>query len=317
MRITNNMLSSNLLQNLEAAQGRIDDLQNQLSTGHRINKPSDDPAGVQNAMRLKSNIASVTQWSNNADQALQFMNATDSTMGDMTSMLQRIRDLAVQGSNGTLATTDRGAIADEVDQLSFQLQMMANTQVGSKYMFSGSATDKKLIPTNSTGSIDLSALSGSQANGLDINFEVGNNLNIPVSVNGQTLFGLTTTTDPSTHITTTTTTATGMLNTLSTLSSDLRSNDSTGVSNLLGNLDVNINNVINQRADLGARINRMTAIQSQLGSTSNNLQGNLSSIQDADMAKTITDFTNQQNVYKAALAVGAKIIQPSLVDFMN
>lgn len=320
MRITNNMLSSNLLQNLEAAQGRIDDLQNQLSTGHRINKPSDDPTGVQNAMRLKSNIASVTQWSNNADQALQFMNTTDSTMGDMTSMLQRIRDLAVQGSNGTLATTDRGAIADEVDQLSSQLQIMANTQVGSKYMFSGSATDKELIPTGSTGStssIDLSALSSSQANGQDMKFEVGNNLNIPVSVNGQTLFGLTTTTDPSTHITTTTTTATGMLNTLSTLSSNLRSNDSTGVSNLLGNIDANINNVINQRADLGARINRMTAIQSQLGSTSNNLQGNLSSIQDADMAKTITDFTNQQNVYKAALAVGAKIIQPSLVDFMN
>jgi len=309
------MLSSNLLQNLEAAQGRMDDLQNQLSTGQRINKPSDDPVGVQNAMRLKSNITSVTQWSNNTDAALQFMNTTDSTMGDMTSMLQRIRDLAVQGSNGTLATTDRGAIADEVDQLSSELQMMANTQVGSKYMFSGTATDKVLIPTDSTGAIDAS--SASQANGIDIKFEVGNNLNIPVSVNGQALFGITTTTDPVTNVTTTTTTPTGMLKTLSTLSSALRSNDPTTVTNSLGTLDENINNVINERAGLGARINRMTAIQSQLDSASINLQGNLSSIQDADMAKTITDFTNQQNVYKAALAVGAKIIQPSLVDFMN
>lgn len=273
----------------------MDQLQNQLSSGQRINKPSDDPVGIQNAMHIKSNIASVTQWKNNADEALQFMNTTDSTMGDMTSILQRVRELAVQGANGTLATNDRGAIADEVDQLSSQLTMMANTQVGSKYMFSGTATDKELIPSSGT----------SQANGQDIKFEVGNNLNIPVSVNGQTLFGKAGTNPP------------GIIDTLSELSTALKNNDSTGINNALGNVDTNIANVINQRADLGARINRITAIQNQLDSTSINLQQNLSSIQDADMAKTITDFTNQQNVYKAALSVGAKIIQPSLVDFMN
>ncbi|TGE32590.1 flagellar hook-associated protein FlgL [Desulfosporosinus sp. Sb-LF] len=299
MRITNNMLSQSLLRNLESAQGRMDQMQNQLSSGHRISRPSDDPAGIQNAMRLKSNISSVEQWKSNADAALQFMNTTDSTMGDMTSMLQRVRELAVQGANGTLATADRGAIADEVDQISTQLKMMANTQVGSKYMFSGTATDKELI---------LSDGSASQANGQDIKFEVGNNLSIPVSVNGQTLFGLTSTNTP---------TPTGMLSTLNTLSSDLRSNDSTGVSNLLGDIDTTINNVVDQRAGLGARINRMTAIQGQLDSTSTNMQDNLSSIQDVDMAKTITDFTSQQNVYKAALSVGAKIIEPSLVDFMR
>lgn len=293
MRITNSMLSGNLLRNLEAAQGRMDDLQNQLSSGYRINKPSDDPVGIQNAMRLKSNISSVTQWKNNADEALQFMNTTDSTMGEMTSMLQRIRELAVEGANGTLATSDQSAVADEVDQLAAQLKMMANTQVGSKYMFSGTATDKELIPTDG---------STSQANGEDIKFEVGNNLSIPVSVNGQALFGDNTT---------------GILATLSNLSTALRTNDTTTVSNLLGSIDSNMDNVIAMRSDLGARINRMTSIQSQLDSTSINLQQNLSGIQDADMAKTITDFTSQQNVYKSALSVGAKIIQPSLVDFMQ
>jgi len=293
MRITNNMLSQNLLRNLETAQGRMDQLQNQLSSGHRISRPSDDPVGIQNAMRLKSNISSVEQWKSNADAAVDYMNTTDSTLGDMTSMLQRVRELTVQGANGTLAAVDKGAIADEVDQIKEQLKMMANTQIGSKYIFSGTATDKELIPTDG---------SPSMANGSPVSFEVGNNLSIDISVSGQTLFG-----DADS----------GMLATLDNLSADLRSGNSAGVSNSLTKIDATVNNVITLRSGLGARTNRMTALQEQLDYTSVNLQANLSSIQDVDMATTITEFTNSQNVYKAALAVGAKIIQPSLVDFMR
>ena len=296
MRITNNMLSQNLLRNLETAQGRMGQLQNQLSSGHRISRPSDDPVGIQNAMRLKSNISSVEQWKSNADEAIGYMNTTDSTLGDMTSMLQRVRELTVQGANGTLAADDRIAIANEVYQISDQLKMMANTQIGSKYIFSGTATDKELIPLDG---------SSSKANGQAVKFEVGNNLDLSISVNGRTLFG------------DTTTTPLGILATLDKLRTALKNNDSTGINDGLGNIDANISNVITHRSDLGARTNRMTAIRSQLDSTSINLQQNLSDVQDVDMAKTITDFTNQENVYKAALAVGAKIIQPSLVDFMR
>lgn len=295
MRITNNMLSQNLLRNLESAQGRMDQLQNQLSSGLRISRPSDDPVGIQNAMRLKSNISSVEQWKKNADEALGYMNATDSTLGDMTSMLQRVRELTVQGANGTLSAGDKNNLAIEVDQISDQLHMMANTQIGSKYIFSGTATDKELITSGGTW----------QGNNQDVKFEVGNNSNLPISVNGNNLFG-DTTTIPS-----------GIFTTLGALSTALKTNDSTGIDIALGNIDTNINNVIALRSDLGARTNRMTALRGQLDSTAINLQANLSSIQDADMAKTITDFTSQQNVYKAALAVGAKIIQPSLVDFMR
>ncbi|MFZ3131604.1 MAG: flagellar hook-associated protein FlgL, partial [Desulfosporosinus sp.] len=246
MRITNNMLSQNLLRNLETAQSKMDQLQNQLSSGLRITRPSDDPVGIQNVMRLKSNISSVEQWKNNADEALNYMNTTDSTLGDMTSMLQRVRELTVQGANGTLATADRNAIASEVDQISDQLKMIANTQVGSKYIFSGTATDQELITSN--GSVSL-------ANDQEVKFEVGNNLNLSISVNGQTLFG-----DP----------ATGIFATLSNLSTALKTNDATGINNALGSIDANIDNVINRRSDLGARTNRMTALREQLDSTSAN-----------------------------------------------
>jgi len=297
------MMSQSLLRNLNSAQGRMDKLQNQMSSGLRISRPSDDPAGIQNAMRLKSNIASVEQWKNNADAAVDYMNTTDSTLGDMTSILQRVRELTVRGSNGSLATDDRAAIVDEVDQLSDQLRMMTNTQVGSKYIFSGTATDQVLQTQDPVTKVwTTQTPAGSDE---DLKFEVGNNLALPISVNGQSLFGDATSTPQ------------GVFVTLSALSAALKNNDTTAIDSSLGSIDDNINNIVALRADLGARTNRMTAIQNQLDSTSYNLQENLFGIEDADMPKTITDFTSQQNVYKAALAVGAKIIEPSLVDFLR
>jgi len=421
LRITNNILSQNLLRNLESAQGRMDQLQNQLSSGLRINRPSDDPVGIQNALALKSNISNVEQWKNNADRALEYMNTTDSTLGGMTSMLQRVRELTLEGANGSLTVDDKAKLALEIDQIAAQIHLTANTQVGSKYIFSGTATDQELqkwVPSTDpdTGEPIKDPITGAdtgiwqtQGNDQDVKFEVGNNVAIAISVNGQTLFGADGTTPP------------GIFETLSKLSNALKSKDADGnsidsegypanaaghrldaplpdgnpidsegyytvagystgadgnltktdyhlddappsgaaidsqgyhvdlntgaridgdaggavpaqfdlssvtpattpntsIQNALGNLDANISNVVDLRADLGARTNRLTALQSQLDSSSINLQTNLSSVQDADMAKTITDFTNQQNVYKAALAVGAKIIQPSLVDFMH
>ncbi|KUO71295.1 MAG: hypothetical protein APF81_24930 [Desulfosporosinus sp. BRH_c37] len=298
MRITNNMLSQNLLRNLETAQGRIDDLQDQLSSNLRINKPSDDPIGIQSSMRLQNTISSVEQWKTNADEAIGYMNSTDSTLGEITTMLQRVRELAVEGSNGTLSGDDKQKVRIEVDQIAEHLRLMANTQIGSKYIFSGTQTNKEL-QISADGIV-------SEGNDQSILFEVGNNLSLPISVNGQTLFGGGTPEEPA-----------GIFVTLSKLSTALDTNDAEGISEALTNVDVDIDNVIFHRADLGARTNRMTSLRDQLDATSYNLQKNLSDIMDADMAKTITDFKNQENTYKAALSVGAQIIQPSLVDFIR
>lgn len=295
MRVTNNMISQNLLRNLETAQERMSQLQDQMSSGQRINRPSDDPVGIQNALRMKSSISAVDQWKNNADEALGLMNTTDSTLGDMTSMLQRVKELAVQGANGVLSADDRKNLAIEVDQIAEQLHLVANTKNGSKYIFSGTETDKELLKSDGTTW---------QGNDQDIKFEVGNNLTLPISVNGLKLFGAPPTTN-------------GVFDTLSNLSTALKTNNATGIDTALGNIDGNIDNVLAHRANIGARTNRMTALRDQLDTTSFNLQKNLSGIQDADIAKTIIDFKNSENVYKAALSIGAQIIQPSLVDFMR
>jgi flagellar hook-associated protein 3 FlgL len=121
-------------------------------------------------------------------------------------------------------------------------------------------------------------------------------------VNGKRLFG-----DAST----------GIVPALNDLVTSLRTKNTSGIERAMGALDDHISNVISVRADLGARTNRMISLSEQLESTIINLQSNLGDLRDLDMAKAITDLTNQQNVYQASLAVGAKIIQPSLIDFLR
>lgn len=277
----------------------MDQLQNQLSSGYQINRPSDDPVGIENALRIKSSISHVEQWKANASEGLAYMNTTDTTLGDMTSMLQRANELAVQGANGTMSPDDRNKIALEIDQIKEQMVQLANTRVGSKYIFGGTANNEP-FPEGSTqwqGSDDI------------VKFQVGSSLSLEISVNGKKLFGVTPIDATSDTV--------GMLQTLEDLSSALKTSDMDGIQTSIAGLEDQADNVVNYRAQLGARQNRMDSLYQQLDTTSLNLTQSLSDIIDADIAKTLVDFKSQENVYQAALSVGAKIIQPSLVDFMR
>jgi flagellar hook-associated protein 3 FlgL len=296
------MLSQNLLRNLEAAQGRMDKLQNQMSTGNAITKPSDDPVAIENSLRLKSSISQVEQWKGNADEALSYMETTDSTLGDMTSMLQRIQELTVQAANGTNDDTDRKNISAEVGQLTDQLRMIANNKIGTKFVFGGIRSDQ---PPLASGSNTW------EGNPKPIQYEIGNDLKLPISINGNELFMVQPdATDPTIN-------KSGFFDTLDQLKTDLDNNNTAGIESAIGDLEKLADNVLNQRASLGAKSNRMTALRDQLDVTSLNMSDNLSKIEDADFAKSVIDFKNAENVYNAALSVGAQIIQPSLVDFMK
>lgn len=309
MRITSNMLSTNLLRNIQSAQGKMDDLQNQLSSFHRVNKPSDDPAGVENILKLNTSISSVNQWKKNADQAVSYMDTTDSTLGNISSVLIRVKELAVQGASDTSTPTSRTAIAKEIDQISLELQNMANTKVGNKYIFGGTQTNQPpLVSVDALGNM-IPPWAG---NSNTIDFNVGDGINISSSVDGTKLF-----VNPGTMHSDGITPTSGLFKTLSDLSTALTTNNGAAVGATLEDIDLNLENIIAQRTDLGARVNRITSLGDQLDAMSINLQKNVSSIQDADMSQTILDFQSQQNVYQAALSVGAKIIQPSLVDFIR
>lgn len=310
MRVTNNMLIQNLLKNLEMANNRMDLLQNRLSSGQSITKPSDDPVKIETSLRLKSTISSMEQWKNNATEALAYLETTEGILANMTSMLQRVKELAVQGANGLNSIDDRSQIAKEVDQLTQQFHILANSQVGSKYIFSGTHIDIAPLPPYAEP-IPSPPPPPTQWNGNDkrLEFEVGPNVKIAVSIKGTELFGITDNGDG--------TKSSAFFNTLHKLSDALYNGDDAKIGETLGEIDDHLNNVLQLRAELGARTNRINVIYDQLDNSIINLKKNLSDIQDTDMAETIMEFKSIQNTYRAALSVGAQIIQPSLVDFIR
>lgn len=296
MRVTNNMLVMNFMNDYNNNLERLQKDQNMLSTGKKISKPSDDPVAVANTLKIKTEMARNDAYTKNTDDAKSWLSLTDTALGQIGDLLQSARDLAVQGSNGTLTQSDMQSIAAQVDQIKQQLIQVGNTQYNGRYIFAGYKTDTKPFSDSSNGYAGDDGV---------IQFEVGAGGNrIQVNVTGDKVFDVTSGTSK-------------LLNVMDNLSNALKSGDNQAVSNIIGDIDNELQNVLAIRADAGAKANRIDLTANRLSDDNYNFTALLSKNQDADIAQVITNLKMDENVYRASLASGAMIIQPSLVDFLR
>lgn len=302
MRVTQGMMNNQLLRNISTNLHRMNDHQNQLATGRKINKPSDDPVGMSFGLRYRSELAANEQYESNVDAAISWLEYTDSMLGQANSVIQRVRELAVQGANGANPQEALNAIASEVEQLYSQLVTIGNSQFNGKYVFNGQKTDipPYQLETAMTDPIDTG----------EIKFEIGVGVRIAANVPGNQVFGEPD--DPNNPGTND-----NIFRVLDDLVSALQSGDQREVSNILGRIDTANDRFLEARADIGARLNRIELAQSRLQDIGVNLQTLQSKTEDADIAGVITNLKTDENVYQSSLSVGAKIISVSLVDFLK
>jgi flagellar hook-associated protein 3 FlgL len=294
MRITQSMMSNRMLTNLSNSYGDLNKYSQQLSSGKKITKPSDDPVVATKGMSYRTEVRDVEQYKRNLSEAQTWIDNSDSALGNATSALQRIRELAVQASNGTYEEGQRGNIAQEVDQLKEQLASIANTQVNGKYIFNGSATDTKPVTINDDGSSTVDF----NTNAVSLTLSKG--VEVKMNADGEAAFGE------------------KLFNDLENLSAALRSDGSDeDLDQYIGALDENIDNLVNERADLGARMNRMDLVASRLDDQELSATKLMSDNEDADMEEVIMNLTSQEAVHRAAMSAGARIIQPTLMDFLR
>ena len=135
MRVTQQMLHQNSVRNMNQNLSRFEKTNSQVSTGKMIERPSDNPNGVSQAMSMKSSIAANEQYARNTDEAKLWLDETDQTISSMTSVMQRVRELAVQGSNGTATDSDRAVIASELEELTAQMSQFADAKVNGQALF--------------------------------------------------------------------------------------------------------------------------------------------------------------------------------------
>ena len=288
MRITQSMMSSNLLKNLNQSYAKLNQQFDQLNTGKKINRVSDDPVAGMNGMGYRTELARVEQYQRNTNELHNWFDNSDAALDQITSALDRTRYLAVQASNGTYGEGELKNIAEEVKQIKLDLIDMANTQVNGKYIFNGTETD--------TAPIDENGINF--ANG-DVKIEVSSGTELVANIDGNTVFD-------------------DLFSTMDRFIAKLDGTNPDGEMDAsIGELDGVIDNVINARADLGARMNRLELVENRLGQQEVIATSTLSKNEDINYAEAITNLITQQSIHNAALSSGSKIIQPTLLDFLR
>jgi flagellar hook-associated protein 3 FlgL len=293
MRVTPGMMMNSTLHNIELNQSRTEQLQNQITSGSRISKPSDDPIGAARSINLQESLTLSAQYVRNIDQASSWLNSTDSVLDSVTLALHRTRELAIQAANDTMSPSDRLAIDAEVAQLQQHVLDLSHSKYGPYSLFSGTQTSSPGYTTPApSGPAGVF-----QGNNGQVLREVAPGTSISVNADAQATF------DP-------------LFKAMATLRAGIAGDSISTMQASIGELDTALDAVGISRAQLGAKTNRLEFLKARQENVSVNLTGLLSEVKDVDMAEAIMNFTMSQNVYTASLKAGAQALQPSLLDYL-
>ncbi len=305
MRITNQSILHNYLNNLNKNLANLSRYQDQMSSGKEVRRPSDDPFAVTRSMSLYTSLNQNAQYLRNIEDSLGWVDMTDSALGHLGDIMHRLRELVVKGAIGSLADADRNAIKDEVIQLVGKLAQIANTNYDGRYIFGGQDTTKPPFE------VDGYQLIYTGASGQDkemLTREISQNVVMEINVPGSWLIsgkaGQALSDDlPS------------VLNEI-VLSLENADTDALG-GKLLEQLDKHIDNILALRSEMGAKYNRLEAAKQKNEEETFNMKELLSKTEDIDFAEKIMEYSMMANVYYASLSMGARILMPSLLNFLK
>lgn len=304
MRVTNHMLSAKVLQNLTKSLQEFQRINNQMSSGKAVCKPSDDPVATGRILSLKSSLTAQERYYGNMSDAENFLNITDNALANFSDSLLRVRELMLEGGTGTKSPSDREAIASEVDQLIDQLIGIGNNMCGSQYIFGGYST--LVEPFTRDG--DMFVYNGDSGK---INYEVARGVLMAVNIDGRQLCKLDDS-EGSGEI--------ELFNTLLEIKNTLENKEDTDVEDLTGELlsklDRFSDNVLSLRAVVGAKENRIEMSKARNEEDRLEITKVLSNMADVDIVQASIEYSEKAYVYQAALATASQMLTISLVDYI-
>jgi flagellin len=271
LRIQNNIEAFNTHRQLTATASEASKSMEKLSSGYRINRAADDAAGLGISEKMRGQIGGLAQAQRNAQDGISLVQTAEGALGEVHSMLQRVRDLKVQFNNGTLDTNDQNAIASEVFQISKEISdITTNTKFNGTSVYDNSFSFQ--VGANQGETISMAATglgtNGTAAGGLS------QLTNLAISVVSDTFTAL-----------------------------------STGSLASVDNLDTMIKNVSSVRSNYGAVQNRLEHRLANLATYQENLTASESRIRDVDMASEMTKFTKLNILQQAGTSMLAQANQ--------
>ncbi len=288
MRVTQQMLHANALRALATNLARLDRAAEQVATTKRLNRPSDDPADVRRAVKLADALAEIEQYVRNVGAADRLLGIADTALGRTADIVGRARELAVAGANGSLSAADRSAMAQEVRQLAEQVVVLAASRVGDAYIFSGLRTDTPPY-ASPTGPY--------QGDAGAILAWIGPGTSLRLNIVGSDVFG-------------------PVLGALDALATELEGGGPVSAATI-ASLDVALTAVVDGRAIVGSRQNRLELTRTALDDARLATERLRSMVEDADLAAAISDLRRQETTYQAALGVTARVLSMSLIEYLR
>ncbi|EJO5346085.1 flagellar hook-associated protein FlgL [Clostridium botulinum] len=327
MRITNKMMANSFMTDMNNNLQNLDRIRQQLTTGKNFSKPSQDPAGVIRTMQLHSGIDANKQYNKNINNVINWLDVTDTALGQVGKQLGTIRDKLVAAGNAGFGETERKAIKDEINEVIGSISQTLNTTFDGKYVFSGTrVTSKPTGIEKNNGNNQLIYLEKDGITKLDDPkhkeyIQMEGKLKAEISEGVTMEYNVTATEILDADGVDLRALLKNIVNHLDGKNDDGTAMDNKAIEKLvnedLANIDKVTENLLKVRAEVGAKQNRMESAEKMNTETNFNMTEILSHIEDVDVVEKNMEYAVLQSVYVSSLQTSAKVLQPTLMDYLR
>ena len=301
LRTTALNLSRNFVRNFNRHLSRLEKYQNEVSSGRKLTRPSDQPSDAMLALGIQSYNASLEQYLRNIEDGQLRLNLAENAMNDIQNLTTRAKDLALMGSNSTLNDSDRENIAIEVNQLLEHLLTLANQKSTDGYLFGGTQTEAAPFDAvrNDQNEIVSVAPHGDISGRLERKISPTTSISVNVDGNGL-LYG-----------------DKNLFKTLINLRDALRNGDTQAISDAAGELGDLLDSALAKVSEIGSKSQFLEERKSELDAEKLQYLDRLADLRDADLSESLVNLQQEEVAYQAALSVGAEILKTSILEFMK
>ncbi len=270
----------------------------ELSSGKRVNVPSDDPLAAAQMVANQAQASRADQYLQNIDTLTSQMQTASTALGSAVTALTQAVDLGVQGSTGTVSSANRQEIVQSLQGIQAQLVQLANTSVSGSYLFGGTAT------TAAPYTLDSASPSGVTYNGNNgtNTVQIADGLTVQTNLPGSQIFQ---------------SSGQDAFAALQGLISALQSGTASAAQTATTQLRAALDSVSGQQIFYSNAVSQLNSTQTFLNQEQVNLTSQANNLVGADISKVATDLTQAQTAYSATLAAAAKILPTSLLDYLK
>ena len=324
MRITNASMVRSHLYDTQNNLTNMSKINQQISTGKVINTVSDDPHKAIKIMNINNEIKYTEKYNYNIDESVGWMNTTDGALDNVGNLLGEIKETILKVGNGTYSQNEMKSLNEDMNEKIKQLADTLNSTHGGKYLFGGSSVDDAPITVieNPDGTVKLEFSKDKNGQTIpntdDLKAEISSGVNLDYNISIGELFNITDENGKTINLL-------DEINNLSELMNKAANGNEQEfakakeeiLNNTQGKIDKLFDHVVNERTSLGVRVSTAEKIKEFNDENILNMKSILSQDQDTDVVEKFIELKSAEMIYQASMQVGAKLIQPTILDYIR